>query len=290
MAYANDPLTTPSRITFAGDWHMNTRWAVAAIRRARQNGADVVVHTGDFGYAFAPRFLLPLSGVLEETGLELLFVDGNHEDHTWLSQIKRRSDGLGIVGSHIWHLPRGFRWNWDGVRFLALGGAHSVDRQARLQRNLMWHPEERISLPEAIAAGVGGPADVMVTHDCPAGVMLPGIDDRTGPVPFPAEEIATSQEHRELLRTVVDVVRPGVLFHGHYHLTHVQTVDLGWPMHVVGLDMDGTSMLLNTVTVDLDQLRPGGVASAEQLVFPHGNNFTVVRVPTRASGPERAQQ
>jgi len=52
-----EPLATPARIGFAGDWHMNAAWAVAAIRHAAERRADVIVHVGDFGYTFDGRFV-----------------------------------------------------------------------------------------------------------------------------------------------------------------------------------------------------------------------------------------
>lgn len=270
MGNHRDPLSTPKRITFAGDWHMNTDWAVSCVLRAADAGADVIVHTGDFGYAFFPRFLRPLSHALEETGLQLLFVDGNHEDHRWIARQPRRPDGLRMVWPPaIWHLPRGFRWTWDGVRFLALGGAHSVDRQARRQQGLLWQREELITPIQAQIASDGGPADVMVTHDCPSGVKIPFVDDPDRVPPFPADEIVRANAHRRVLRSVVDEVRPASLWHGHYHVNHAQDVNLGWPMAVVGLDCDGTSFTSNLVTVDLDALRPGSAglgATARQLV------------------------
>lgn len=271
MGEARDPLTVPKRITFAGDWHMNTKWAVTAVYAAADMGADVIVHLGDFGYTFYPRFLRPLGAALEETGLHLLFVDGNHENHQWINRQPRRPDGLRMIHPPtIWHLPRGFRWTWNDVRFLALGGAHSVDQQYRRKTGALWQREETITPIEAQLAIEGGPADVMVTHDCPSGVNIPGIDDPDRVPPFPGSEIVRSHEHRKLLRTVVDAVRPVSLWHGHYHLNHAQNVDLGWgDMSVIGLDCDGTSLVSNLVTVDLFKLGrlPGGLgATAWQLV------------------------
>jgi predicted phosphodiesterase len=262
-----DPLRTPTRITFAGDWHMNTGWATTCVYAAADMGADVIIHTGDFGYAFYPRFLRPLGHALEETGLRLLFVDGNHEDHRWIARQPQRPDGLRLIHpTTIWHLPRGFRWTWGGVQFLALGGAHSVDQQARRQQGLLWQREELITPLQAQLAIESGPADVMVTHDCPTGVKIPFVDDPDRVPPFPPAEIVRANQHRALLRTVVDAVRPASLWHGHYHINHAQDVDLGWPMTVVGLDCDGVSLASNLVTVDLDALRRNSGATARQLV------------------------
>lgn len=257
MAAISDPLSTPTRIALAGDWHMNESWPARAVHHAHEQGADRIVHVGDFGYLFYPRFLRPLNRALEDTDTDLLFIDGNHDDHRYLKRLPTWKNGLKQVAPRIWYVPRGTRWEWDGIRFLALGGAHSVDRIRRLRDGDAWWPEERITAEQAAAAIAGGPADVMVTHDCPAGVDIPNLADNADW--FPYQEIATAEEHRRLLRTVVDAVRPASLWHGHYHRFYSQRVDFGWPMQVVGLDMDASTMAGNVFTVDLDQLRPAAV-------------------------------
>ena len=135
------PLTTPTRIAFAGDWHENAVYAQRAIRYARKQNADVLVHLGDFGYSFSDHFVNTVTRDLGRAGMPLLFVDGNHEDHPKLNQYPVEANGLRKVTDRVWHLPRGFRWQWDGVRFLALGGAHSVDRPYRTA-GVSWWSEE----------------------------------------------------------------------------------------------------------------------------------------------------
>src|SRR5688572_15879498 len=89
-----DPLATPSRVAFAGDWHANTRWGVAAIQHAAELGAEVIVQLGDFGYGFRAAFVDGLDRALARTGLRLFFVDGNHEEFPVLLRYPLRADGL----------------------------------------------------------------------------------------------------------------------------------------------------------------------------------------------------
>lgn len=249
-----DPLAEPARIAFAGDWHMNWRHAAHAIHSL--NGtADVIVHLGDYGYTFDARFMKTVDRSLERAGLVLLFVDGNHECFPTLLRYPIKENGLRRLTDRQWHLPRGFRWNWGGVRFLALGGAHSVDRPYRIPGTSWWVDEE-ITPAEATQVAAGGPADVLISHDCPAGVIIPGIDDRFEAAPFPAEEIAASQEHRKLLRRAIEPVRPRMILHGHYHRFYQKEADLGYgPVLVTGLNCDGTSLKTNISVVDLADIR-----------------------------------
>lgn len=63
----------------------------------------------------------------------------------------------------------------------------------------------------------GGPVDVMVCHDAPLGAprlerwLAPNVSG------WPQKELHFTYLHRQLIRRVVDAVRPSALYHGHYH-------------------------------------------------------------------------
>jgi len=246
---ATDPLATPTRIAVAGDWHANTRWARYAIQHADDEGADVVVHLGDFAYDFPSEFVAGVEDALAAVGTPLLWVDGNHDDHSRIAATPVGPNGLRQVSGHIWHLPRGFRWEWDGVRFLACGGAHSVDRQRRTP-GVSWWAGEAITDDDVTACGTD-PVDVLVAHDCPSGVTVPGLNGGS----WPPLEILRANEHRDVLRRVVDATRPRFIWHGHYHRAYEATADLGYgPVRVLGLDCDGTDLAANVRVIDLAEL------------------------------------
>lgn len=239
------------KIAYAGDWHANTNWSVRAIEHAAANQADIILHLGDYGYDFHPGFIQQVEEALVAADIELWFIDGNHEDFNWLYQQPLEDFGRRKISDHVFHLPRGYRWTWNGVRFLAMGGAFSVDRRMR-KLNKSWWQEETISLREARLAIDGGPADVMISHDCPSGVEIPGLGSTSWM--WPREAIAKSNEHQDLLRTVVDEVRPRQIWHGHYHRRYDAMANFGYgPVEVHGLDMDATALSDNVVLVDLPE-------------------------------------
>ena len=90
----------------------------------------------------------------------------------------------------------------------------------------------------------GGYADVMVTHDCPAGVTLP-TNHRSAKNWFPTQ-LEYAQKSRQMLRTAVDQVKPQILFPGHYHIysnTHqtlITTQKEEYTFQSIGLNMNGT--------------------------------------------------
>jgi len=244
----------PRFVAFAGDWHCNPDWAVDTIRDGRVAGAEVIVHLGDFGYEFPASYLNAVEDALADTGIELWFVDGNHECFPVLERFPLIVDGRRQLTEHIFHLPRGFRWTWSGIRFLAVGGAYSIDRPWR-QQDVSWWAGETITDDDVAAAVAGGPVDALVAHDCPAGVPMPWLA-ATAHL-WRRDDIAASDENRALLARIVEAVQPRWVWHGHYHHRYTAVVDLGYgPVRVEGLDCDDTTLAGNVLVVDLAAISP----------------------------------
>ena len=238
------------KIAFMGDLHGNHRYAQKAIHYAANQGADVVIQVGDFGI-WNPHssFINTVSEAATRHNLQVFFVDGNHEDHPWLISQPVREDGFRVLHDNVAHIPRGTVWTWDGVTFMGLGGAHSVDRQWR-RAGVDWFPEETLTYGQAFEAGTTQhDIDIMITHDCPDRVEIPGIAGN--PYGFPKEEIALAEKHRELLGYVVDRLQPSFLVHGHYHVNYDDVRDA---TIIKGLDCDGRPLDNNVWLLDTEGL------------------------------------
>jgi hypothetical protein len=245
---------TPARLAIMGDTHGNSFYTVRAIERAAEQGADAILHVGDFAYKFDPKFMARIQRVLEDNGLILGFVAGNHENWDYLDKREAEYGCTAIpLRPNIFYLPRCYRWTWNGVAFLALGGAHSVDRPWRVSGREWW-ARETISYKEARQAVDGGPADVMICHDVPAGVRIPCIEGN--PHGFPQAEIYAAECHRRQLRLIVDEVMPRRLFAGHYHCRLTDTLHGNSYQTVVDILADDSEPLGdNTIIVDMSDLR-----------------------------------
>jgi len=253
LAAVTGPLAEPDRVAFAGCWHGRTRYARTAIRHAADQGAQVIVHTGDLGVWVRSAAMEALSMALHQHGVRMLWVDGNHDDHPGLAHIPPDVHGLHPVADQIWHLPRGYRWTWSRLRFLALGGAHSIDRRLRTPGQDWW-PQEAITTTQALAAISQGPADVMVTHDCPSGVTPAGL---VSPLPDAwVPEVPAADAHRALLGSVVDEVGPAWLIHGHYHARYTaHRTGPARTCRVEGLSHWRDSLTNNIAVWDLAEMR-----------------------------------
>jgi len=219
------------KIMFLGDVHGSYPFMKAAIDATVTYQADAIVQVGDFGvWDHVPAgvdFLDRTNDQLERKGKWLIFVDGNHENFDSLlgSYALDSESGFRLVRDRILHAPRGHVWSINGLNFLAFGGASSIDGpdgpswwgQARGLGNGWW-PQERISegdVQRALEKTEMVPIDVMVTHDCPDGVSIPGIGKG-----YPAGDAC-----RKAVRAVMDAAQPQLLVCGHYHRRHTAALD-----------------------------------------------------------------
>lgn len=240
----------PTTIALVGDWHADAEWALPTVDFISKAGADIIISVGDFG--FWPRFnhgqhfLKALDDKLAQVNIPLWWVDGNHEDHDILNLLPVGENGLRAVTRHIHHIPRGFRWEWDGFMWMGLGGAASVDREDRVE-GVDWFEAERISEEDAAYASRPGAVQVMVTHEGVFGA--PPLDMKLSKVSmWPAATIQESNEIRGRLTDVVDVVKPKYLFHGHHHTAYSCTKD---GTVIRGLHCNGASLWENVFFIDV---------------------------------------
>ncbi|WP_099021218.1 metallophosphoesterase family protein [Mycolicibacterium palauense] len=241
-----------NKVAVVGDWHGNSTWASNIVESLAYRGVELIIHAGDFGWwgPGLPReaYLSTLNSALSRHDMELWWVDGNHEYHPEIVERVAASGGepwSDPAYPRIKHLPRGYRWELGGYMWMAMGGAHSIDRQLR-KPGVSWWDEEHITEAEVDRAISAGPVHVVVSHDCPLGVDIPGIaadpDVDSITSGWPRSEIIASNAHRAVLRKICDGVRPRILIHGHYHKRYNSLLQYpdGTATRVFGLAEDGT--------------------------------------------------
>ena len=237
-------------VVVAGDWHGNINFALGAIKQAHSMGTSTILHVGDFGY-FRPSALNGLEHLLLFLGITIYWIDGNHENHDLLSTLARDEDGLAQTGQNMYHIKRGTVFEVDGVKWLGLGGAASVDRQWRTE-GWDWWPGELISNQEAEYACSHGPVHVMLSHDAPHGSEILSLNGRKTSPMWPSIDLVTASQQRDILTDVVKTVKPEVVFHGHWHIRYTEDVSVDSRIvRFEGLDCDGArGYTRNIVLVD----------------------------------------
>jgi predicted phosphodiesterase len=193
-----------SRLLVLGDLHCDRRHLRGLVERAVEERCDALVSLGDLYYLprdpEGRRFLRSAGALLRRAGLELLLVDGNHDDAEALADARARTPAPGPVplGFRLHHLPAGTRFRLGRLRCLAYGGAFPV-RSPRAGRD--WYraaARERAALKRL--AG-GGEIDLLFCHD--PRTLEQGAQAR-GPFAALAAEL-----------------RPALILYAHQHRPHV---------------------------------------------------------------------
>ena len=193
-----------SRLLAFGDLHCDRRHLRDLVERAVDQRCDAIMSLGDLCYLPGEpegrRFLRSAGALLRRAGVELLLVDGNHDDAEALARAHSRRPGSGPVplGFRLHHLPSGTRFRLGNLRCLTYGGAF-LTRARQAGRD--WYRAaalERAAL-ERIAAG--GEIDLLFCHD-----------------PRTLEQGAQA---RGPFAALTAKLRPALVIYAHQHRPHV---------------------------------------------------------------------
>ena len=209
------------RVLIAGDTHGNTKWVEHLTDVAARSNCPVIIQVGDFGYfpehRDGPRFLSMIDRACEANGVELLFIDGNHDDHTSLAELEHGHVPI-HVAEHVTYLPRGTRLHLGGCALGFLGGAFSVDWRDRTAGIDWWHHE--VTDTDDVTRLGTERLDVLIAHDAPSGVGL------LSSWKLPAEDQVRADDVRALVGQAAMTTSPRLLVHGHWH--HGYESELSW--------------------------------------------------------------
>ncbi len=242
-----------------GDTHGNTKFITQQILpEAKKAGVQWIYQVGDFGYwehtLEGSVFLDEVNAALVQNGLNLLFIQGNHDKVSLIDKTYPEIDGFHVVRSALWYAKNGTQWEYEGKSFLALGGAYSIDKSSRLKaerdkakkifdsyakdgryegfadwnkwnhanqeaKGSYWFPEEEMTDAEldAILKNVTAKVDVILAHDKPYS---------SNPIIklFPINECIPNQQR---LQTAVNHFKPKLFVHGHLHARYTDRIRCG---------------------------------------------------------------
>lgn len=243
-------MDSPSKILFAGDTHGDTMHVAFLIDRTVKTGSDAVFVLGDFGiwnHSDQGKFTDTVSKFARKAGVQVYFLPGNHDNYDllaeWESENQRDKDDFVRVLPSLLYSPRGHRWTWNGVRFMSLGGAYSVDKNWRVEEDRVllksararramglslnakqryiertghyaWWPQEEITDAELEFALRPGEVDVLLTHDKP----------RTSNPGWNRKDLIQCHPNQDKIQAVVNAKQPKLLLHGHLHHPYEQVI------------------------------------------------------------------
>lgn len=235
-------------IAVIGDWHSDLIYATKIINLLKLYNITYIVHTGDFSYYSEKSiFIAGLQKLLKKNNMILLFVDGNHENHPLLFNLAtNQTTTFKTLRKNIWYIPRGNKWTFNGVLWMGIGGAVSINKK-KLVEGSTWFPEEEITKEELSKATTGDKARVIITHDAPYNIQkLRNLYDI--PMKKHSQEILDkSDNHQKMIEKIMNYHQPDYLFHGHHHLRYTEELN---NTTVIGLDKNMTQPRANVIIVD----------------------------------------
>lgn len=181
-------------VYFTGDIH-GIPWGIKKFcAKVKPTAEDIIVILGDVGANFhEDERDDAVKHILSKLKPTILCIHGNHEIRPWNIPGYQQKEWN---GGKVWYQEEypgllfatdGEIFNMDGVRYLVIGGAYSVDKFRRLRLGGGWWPDEQPS-PEIKAYVEKQIAekefDVVLSHTCPfryepTEMFLPMVDQST---------------------------------------------------------------------------------------------------------------
>lgn len=164
------------KIAITGDIH---GIGFKRIKDAKKLGFDTLIVCGDFGYIWSNikenKYNIRVIG---EIGINILFLDGNHENFDELKKYPYENMFEGrvqIISKNIIHLLRGETYRINNRNILVIGGAVSTDKDSRIEGKSWWKEEVPNEFERENAMNnlkkLNYKVDMILSHTAPSSVL-----------------------------------------------------------------------------------------------------------------------
>ncbi|MCQ2794765.1 MAG: metallophosphoesterase [Bacilli bacterium] len=134
-------------IYITGDTHGDIDFnKLERLKEKKLTYKDTLVILGDCGICWSIKETTYLLELYRSLRCTIIFLDGNHENFDILESlpvVEHCGALMHSVDKHIYHVMRGEIMNIEGITFLCIGGAHSIDIMWRVP-GISWWPRENI--------------------------------------------------------------------------------------------------------------------------------------------------
>lgn len=212
-------------ILVTGDIHGEVHRVADAVARFGLSSEDTVVLLGDTGMNYYGNKCGDhhRKKRLNNLGVTMFCVHGNHEmrPETIVTYHETKWHGGTVYVEDEFHnllfAKDGEVYEVAGKKAIVIGGAYSVDKWYRLQRNLHWFPDEQPSVEiknrvEQKLDELGWKVDLVWTHTCPEKytpreAFLSGVN-----------QAAVDNSTEQWLDTIEDRLEYKAWYCGHWHI------------------------------------------------------------------------
>lgn len=167
-------------IVVKGDTHGNMEEILEIEKQFHLTEKDYIIIAGDYGLLFSEKYFQAKLEILKKSKCTILWVDGNHENHSWIDSLPVEEWNGGKVHKlpelpRCIHLMRGQVFNIEGDTYFTFGGANSIDKWARIPFIDWWAREmpSEAEYNEGLAnlAKCNNKVDYIITHACSTETM-----------------------------------------------------------------------------------------------------------------------
>lgn len=160
------------KLAITGDLHGDLTFK--RIYQAKKLGYTHLIVCGDFGYIWDGSLKENKRlDYLNKIGVQILFCDGNHENHVLLNEypiLEMYEGKVHKIRDNVIHLIRGEIYNINNNSFWVFGGANSTDKEYRVEGKTWWKEEmpTRIEMEYGTSTLVGNDFKInyIITHTC----------------------------------------------------------------------------------------------------------------------------
>jgi DNA repair exonuclease SbcCD nuclease subunit len=190
---------------------------------------SLLIQVGDFGIGFGDfraikemRMLDSLNKLCSEKNVQIWAIRGNHDNPVYWKDAQTRSEFLHSF-LMLSFIPDYTRVTINGINFLFVGGAISVDRTDRKEGINYW--EDEIFVYDEKEIVLSQDTEILITHSLPSDVPPPttmkgGIVERFAQVDKTlVEDLETERENlRQLVGQLPKLKR---VYAGHFHQSQI---------------------------------------------------------------------
>lgn len=207
------------KIAIIGDQHGNINNFLSLIDYLEKlENPDLYIQVGDMGVMGNnfEKYLHKLNKKLNSLNKNLLFIDGNHDNHNWLKSITKKKFEVNYIQSNIGYIPRGTLLKIGNTKFFFCGGAFSIDRNLRTLNKDYWidetlSDEELEEIKSYLETQDLDKIEYFISHDYP----LEFSGDFNG---YNSQaDYYIDYSHKRNLQELFDIVKPHLVINGHYH-------------------------------------------------------------------------
>lgn len=206
-----------------GDIH--GRWGVVQTHIKKFDIKNTLyIQVGDFGIGFRKpeedfELLQMVDKMLADDNNFLFAIRGNHDDPEWFigdkyKEMKDQLTNIKLVSDYEVH-------TFNNENYLFIGGAISIDRKSRQQRNLGWWKDEVVNFDYDFCENVRN-IDRIITHTSPD--FCPPLQLGNLVMEYAQDDATLTQELRnerqQMTKIISDIMKNNkikTLHYGHFH-------------------------------------------------------------------------